>query len=193
MARRGKKELIEAAAIELFATKGLYGSTVKDIAMKAGVSEGALYRHYKSKEEMAQILFQAEKNKMNGAVFSILSSPGRADEKLKEIVSYIYGEYKKSPYNIMFLTTNFHQLNPGLETFSHRENIYDMLIHFLKTFFEKNYPEMDHQFTATMMVGIVMEPIVFHHYKRLEKHPLEYSSRISEICCQIFGVGNEEF
>jgi len=193
MERRGKKELIEAAAVELFAVKGVAGSTVKDIAAKAGVSEGALYRHYKSKEEMAQILFQAEKNKINGAIFTILSSPGRANEKLRDVVSYIYGEYEKSPYNILFLTTNFHLLNDSLESFSYTENIYDMLIHFLRELFGKYFPEKDPQFTATLMVGIVMEPILFHHYKRLEKRPLEYVDQISGICCQIFGVGNEEF
>jgi len=193
MGKRGKKELIDAAAVELFATKGLNGSTVKDIAAKAGVSEGALYRHYKSKEEMAQMLFQAEKNKLNGAIFSILGSSCRADQKINDVVSYIYGEYKKSPYNILFLTTNFHQLNSTIEVFSYTENIYDMLIYFLKDFFGKYSPEKDHQLAATLMVGIVMEPIVFHHYKRLEKHPVEYVEQISSICCQLFGVRNEGF
>ena len=55
-----KKKLIEDAAIKLFATRGLPGTVIKEIAREADVTEGALYKHYRSKNEMAWQLFCRE-------------------------------------------------------------------------------------------------------------------------------------
>lgn len=44
------------AALKLFVKKGIDGTT-REIADKAGVSEGALYRHFKSKNDLAWHLF----------------------------------------------------------------------------------------------------------------------------------------
>src|SRR5205814_2454075 len=55
----GVKEKVERAAIELFAAKGVDGVSIGEIAALAGVSQGALYRHYPSKEDLAGSLFSA--------------------------------------------------------------------------------------------------------------------------------------
>ena len=52
-------ETILKAASELFAHKGFKGSTTRDIAVCAGVTEITLYRHFKSKED---IFFEIIKN-----------------------------------------------------------------------------------------------------------------------------------
>ncbi len=52
-----KKAEIVRAALQMFAEKGIRGATIRDIAEAAGVTEGALYRHFASKEELAQALF----------------------------------------------------------------------------------------------------------------------------------------
>lgn len=52
-----KKADIVRAALQMFAEKGFRGATIRDIAEAAGVTEGALYRHFASKEELAQALF----------------------------------------------------------------------------------------------------------------------------------------
>ena len=54
-----KKQIIEETAIRLFATQGLARTTTKDIAREASVAEGALYRHWPSKDAMAWALFDA--------------------------------------------------------------------------------------------------------------------------------------
>ncbi len=51
---RGKKsrEKIVEKARMLFAERGYQGTTIAEIAAAAGLSEGAIYRHFKSKEEL---------------------------------------------------------------------------------------------------------------------------------------------
>ena len=51
------KPRIERAALQAFVDRGVDAATTKLIAAKAGVSEGAIYRHWKSKDELALGLF----------------------------------------------------------------------------------------------------------------------------------------
>jgi len=48
------REKIIHAALEVFADKGLHGATVVEIAKVAGITGGALYRYFDSKEEIFQ-------------------------------------------------------------------------------------------------------------------------------------------
>ncbi|GGH77033.1 AcrR family transcriptional regulator [Pullulanibacillus pueri] len=47
-----KQKLIIQAAIESFAEKGFAGTSTSTIAKKAGVAEGTIFRHYKTKKEL---------------------------------------------------------------------------------------------------------------------------------------------
>ncbi len=46
-----QKEIVEAA-LELITTKGIQGVTIKNLAKKIGITEPAIYRHFKSKTEI---------------------------------------------------------------------------------------------------------------------------------------------
>ncbi len=55
MARQAERseattKAIEAAARKLFATRGFAGTSIDDIASRAGVAKGAVYHHFASKE-----------------------------------------------------------------------------------------------------------------------------------------------
>ena len=52
------RDRIEAAAIHLFVEKGVAETTVRDIARTVEMSEGALYRHFESKEQLVWLVFQ---------------------------------------------------------------------------------------------------------------------------------------
>src|SRR5262249_31921060 len=52
------RDRIEKAAMQLFVRKGVTETSVRDIARDVGLSEGALYRHFASKEELVWSLFE---------------------------------------------------------------------------------------------------------------------------------------
>ena len=50
MARRARREELLTVCAELFATKGIAATTVRDIGAAAGVHSGSLYHHFASKD-----------------------------------------------------------------------------------------------------------------------------------------------
>jgi len=74
-----KREAILAAATELFAARGFYGTAVPDIASKAKVGAGTIYRYFPNKEGLVNVLYQRHKTTLINALVGGLdfTSPPR--------------------------------------------------------------------------------------------------------------------
>ncbi len=84
---RDARPKIERAALELFVNVGVDAATTREIAESAQVSEGALYRHYKGKDELARALFMETHNRLSVMLAEALGSPGTLDEKVHAAVT----------------------------------------------------------------------------------------------------------
>ena len=84
---RNARPKIERAALKLFVGEGIDGATTRDIAEQAGVSEGALYRHYKGKDELALSLFMATHDRLGQMVLEAAQTAGGLEEKVRAIVT----------------------------------------------------------------------------------------------------------
>jgi TetR/AcrR family transcriptional regulator, repressor of fatR-cypB operon len=98
----GKKGDILKASLTLFATRGYDAVSVRDIAKAAGVSEAALYKHYKGKEDMALYIFKTIITDYTGRLRLISSRSERAVIKLCHIVEITYDLYQEYPAEIRF-------------------------------------------------------------------------------------------
>lgn len=58
-----KREAIMTAALDLFVERGFYGTAVPEIAEKAGVGAGTIYRYFESKEALVNALYRQEKER----------------------------------------------------------------------------------------------------------------------------------
>lgn len=83
---RNARPKIERAALKLFIHEGVDAATTREIAEKAGVSEGALYRHYKGKDELALSLFMETHNRLGLMMAKALSGEGSLDQKVHTAV-----------------------------------------------------------------------------------------------------------
>lgn len=81
------KPRIERAALEVFVRDGVDAATTKAIAAQAGVSEGAIYRHFRSKDELAISLFMAVHRRLGAIIEEAAASATGIKAKAAAIVS----------------------------------------------------------------------------------------------------------
>lgn len=80
-----REELLNIAAT-VFAEKGFQGSTVREIADKAGILSGSLYHHFKSKEEMAAEVTRRYWDDLELANQAAVQSSDNPAEQLRALV-----------------------------------------------------------------------------------------------------------
>lgn len=83
----GGKARIERAAVTLFCARGVDAVTTREIAGAAKISEGALYRHYPSKEALAQAMFFAVHSRLARQISLAARNAGAVQDKARAIVS----------------------------------------------------------------------------------------------------------
>jgi AcrR family transcriptional regulator len=60
-----KREAILEAALELFADQGFHGTSVPEVAERAKVGTGTIYRYFESKEALVNALYQKWKSQLS--------------------------------------------------------------------------------------------------------------------------------
>ena len=103
MRSSGAKEKVERAAIELFAAKGIDGVSIGEIATAAGVSQGALYRHYPSKGELARALFLTAYLRSGAELDAIRTRHRGFGARVAAMVAHFCALYDSDPALFRFL------------------------------------------------------------------------------------------
>lgn len=80
-----KRAAIQRAALELFVQRGFHGTTVPDIATRAGVGAGTIYRYFPSKEVLVNELYRAEKTRFAHEALNDLKAAGGARELFRTL------------------------------------------------------------------------------------------------------------
>jgi AcrR family transcriptional regulator len=84
--RARTRELLLNAAFELFSERGLHGATLADVAARAGMTTGAIYGNFRSKEELFIALFERFTFAVNTTLREGLSFEGRSfREQMRQI------------------------------------------------------------------------------------------------------------
>ena len=91
-----KQELLDAA-LELFYQKGYAGTTIKDIHDKVGVTKGAFYYYFTSKEDVLDAITMQLAEKTVRITVEIADNPElNALEKINTIVTRVYEHRMKN-------------------------------------------------------------------------------------------------
>ena len=107
--RRNRKEEIVEAAIRLVARQGVSGASVRQIASQAGVTEGALYRHFQNKEDLCRHAYQRIVADMAGQKEAILPSPAPLATKLRDWVRATFDYFDRYPEAFTYVLLTDHE------------------------------------------------------------------------------------
>jgi AcrR family transcriptional regulator len=108
----GVKDKVDRAAIDLFAAHGIDGVSIADIAARAGVAQGALYRHYRSKDELAERLFSAAYRQAGDDLTAIAAAERGFAARIAAMVAHFCALYDRDAPLFRFMLLAQHKLLP---------------------------------------------------------------------------------
>jgi AcrR family transcriptional regulator len=162
----GVKVKIERAALELFAANGFDGVSIADIANAAGVSQGALYRHYVSKEELAWTLFSTAYLRTGEELDAIRTRRPGLEAGIAAMVAHFCALYDADPALLRFMLLTQHGLLPRIARGSRTpvDAIADLVGDAVT---EQQLKPVDPAMGAAVIMGVVLQSVTFHVYGRL--------------------------
>ena len=165
------KPRIERAALEVFFRDGVDGATTRAIAAEAGVSEGALYRHYRSKDELAITLFMTVHRRLSDLIRDNAAGADDIRAKAAAIVSAYCQVADEDWLTFAFHLTQIHRFIPyyqedGRDPVTVVEGV---IKHAMITM---ELPPADPRVLAAMAIGVITQTAQNKAYGRIGDDPL---------------------
>lgn len=103
-----KREAIMTAALGLFVERGFYGTAVPEIADKAGVGAGTIYRYFVNKEALVNALYRQEKQRFAERVLAEFPRTTIARELFRTMWHRMSKFAVENPEPFIFLELHHH-------------------------------------------------------------------------------------
>lgn len=103
-----KREAIFAAALGLFAERGFHGTSVPEIAQRAGVGAGTIYRYFEGKEALVNALYQHHKTELSQALLADFEPDAPPRAAFHGFWHRAMGFAQRSPQAFNFLEMHHH-------------------------------------------------------------------------------------
>lgn len=117
------------SALKLFVRRGIDGTSVKEIAADAKVADGALYRHFKSKEELAWYLFEVNLKEYTSTLLAKVLAVRDARERIRIFVQESFAACEKNPTLFYYLILSEHrELARFTQDYIHPGNIVQQVV-----------------------------------------------------------------
>jgi AcrR family transcriptional regulator len=161
------KARIDEAATLLFTRVGVDGATTKQIAREAGVSEGAIYRHYRSKDELAVSLFMSAHGRLSGLVAAAAGDAADIRAKARAIVAaYCQAADENWPLFTFHLLHIHHFLPYYQEDGRDPVSVVEGLLK--RAMIDCEIPPADPRVLAAMAIGVIVQTAQNKAYGRID-------------------------
>ena len=102
------REALCDAALTLFAEQGIESTATREIAERAGVAEGTLYRHFNSKEELVQCLFDDSAARFHDVLLQSVGDDQSPSRRLRALVRGVFVFADTHPTSFTYLLSVHH-------------------------------------------------------------------------------------
>jgi AcrR family transcriptional regulator len=171
------RQRIERAAIQLFVEKGVAATTVRDIAGAVGLSEGAMYRHFVSKDELVWLIFERHYIEFAGRLGALAAAESSTRAKLGAMIRGFCQSHDEDAILFRFLLFVQHgqlaRLADGTPT----------PVSVMRAVLESgiasgDIPAQNPDLATALVFGLVLEPVQFAAYGRLSADMNAMSERL---------------
>lgn len=148
-----QRQIIEASG-KILLEKGIKGLTTKQLALEMGFTEGAIYRHFSSKEEIVAALIDMFQQNLTQRLQAISEEETAALEKLRKVFNSQFSFFNQHPYYVIAI------LSEGLFDESEKMNEEIKKVMSLKTGFLKSI--IEDGITQKQIIGEVDAEVLTH-------------------------------
>jgi AcrR family transcriptional regulator len=160
------RDRIETAAVHLFVDKGVADTTVRDIAKALEMSEGALYRHFPSKEQLVWQVFERHYIEFAGRLLKLAEAESSTRGKLAAMIRGFCSAYDDNPRLFRFLLFVQHdqlgKLAPDAPT-----PVEAVRMVIASGIASGELPAQNADLATSLVFGVVLQPVQFAAYGRL--------------------------
>ena len=160
------RQRIEQAATQLFVARGITETSVRDITRAVGISEGALYRHFESKDDLVWQTFEQGYTSFARELESLAARETTARQKVAAMIRGFCRAHDNNPTLFNFLLFVQHgqlaKLPEGAPT-----PVTVMRTVLARAIEQKEIPPQDPDLAAALVLGAVLQPATFAAYGRI--------------------------
>jgi AcrR family transcriptional regulator len=166
MRTAGVKAKIDRAALDLFAAKGVDGVSIAEIAAAADASQGALYRHYRSKDELAERLFSLAYRRTGAELAALAAAKIGFAVRVSAMVAHFCALYDHDAALFRFMLIAQHDLLPRVDG-EGPTPVAVIEAAIIDAVTEGEISALDPVIGAAAILGIVLQTALFHVYGRI--------------------------
>jgi AcrR family transcriptional regulator len=177
---------IERAALKHFVEQGIAETSIRDIAEAAGMSLGAMYNHFESKEDLAWLLFINGWNEIGTEMRRRASAETTLLGKMKAMIEYIFRRYDEDWILVTYIfSSRHHHLKRVPSSRGNPYMIFRLVI--AEAMRTGEIPEGDLDLKTALIIGGIIQTIDSRILARL-KGPLANSApAAAELCVRMLG------
>jgi AcrR family transcriptional regulator len=181
------KERIERAALTLFVKRGIAETSIRQIARAARVSLGAMYNHYRSKDELAERLFAEHFHRIGAELERLAEAGGPFPTRLRALVRHVFASVERDSAAVTYLIRTRQEytrrVRPG------EGNPFLAFRNLIATAVERGeIPIQDPNIATAMIVGAVNQVVELHSMGRAPAPLPQLADTVAKAALRILGA-----
>jgi len=160
------RERIEEAATRLFVLKGITETSVRDITRAVGISEGAMYRHFESKDDLVWQTFEQNYVAFARELEALAAREPGARNKIAAMIRGFCRAHDANPTLFNFLVFVQHGQLAKLDADAPTP-VTVMRTVVLRAIEQGEIPAQDPDLATALVLGAVLQPATFAAYGRI--------------------------
>jgi AcrR family transcriptional regulator len=180
----GKRDMIKAEALRLFAERGVDAVSVQDIATACDMAKPNLYAHFKSKDELVSDLFAEGYREYGQLIGQAAAGGGPFRQKLDRVVRLICRLHDEDTLRFRFIVMTQHAnlRNVVIDEANPVESVVRLVA---AAMVAGEIPARDPELVAAGIVGLVVQPATFLLYGRIGGTLAPMADEIVSMCMRV--------
>lgn len=180
---------IERAALKNFVEKGIAETSIRDIAGTAGISLGAMYNHYASKEDLAWDLFIGGWAEIARDLRERIRDHDTLATKLRAMIRYVFARFDEDWEFVTYVFVSRHlhlqRVHPA------RVNPYTVFRMVIREGMRRGQmPKSDPDLATSLVMGAIIQAIDSRILTRLKGPLRAYADDTAAMCTRMLGAAD---